>query len=55
MKKQALVPRKLDLKKIAIADLNDSRKANPHGADGQKSTVGHITLDITVICTLCLD
>jgi hypothetical protein len=55
MKKQTLSPRKLALKKIAIADLNDRRTANSHGADGQRSTVGHITLDITVVCTLCLD
>ena len=55
MKKQELTPRKLALKKIAIADLSDSRMAKINGADGFRSTVTHITLDITVICTLCFE
>lgn len=55
MKKQTLSPRKLALKKIAIAELNDSRTGKFNGADGFRSTVTHVTLDITVVCTLCFE
>ena len=54
MKKQSVTPRKLALKKIAIADLSENRTTQNNAANGLRSTVGHITLDITVICTLCL-
>lgn len=54
MKKQSLTPRKLALKKIVLADLNDDRTTKIKDPEGFRSTVTHITLDITMICTLCL-
>ncbi len=55
MKKQASTPRKLTLQKIAITDLNGSRTEKMMDADGFRSTVTHVTLDITLICTLCFE
>jgi hypothetical protein len=52
MKKQTLTPRKLALKKIAIAYLSDNRTGKNNAADGFRSTVPPTVL--TIICTTSL-